>query len=147
VAVRPKEAPLIAVRVTKPTRVVLPDHETTAQPGECLVTRGSQIIRLLSAEQLAKEYDLVVPGVLTLSRADCHAIEETLGLGATESVPTLLSAIARLASVRIGDIRIPFTPGQLLELQHRAKKRGRTVEAEMKAVVARIEDELFYKGG
>ena len=48
--------------------------------------------------------------------------------------------------MRIGDIRIPFTPGQLAELQHRASKRGRTVEAEMRAVVARIEDELFYKG-
>lgn len=55
--------------------------------------------------------------------------------------------IERLASIKIGDIRIPFTPGQLSELQHRASKRGHTVEQEMRAVVARIEDELFYKGG
>jgi hypothetical protein len=49
--------------------------------------------------------------------------------------------------MRIGDIRIPFTPGQLAELAHRAGKRGRTVEAEMRAVVARVEEEVFYKGG
>lgn len=59
----------------------------------------------------------------------------------------LVRTIDRLASIRIGDIRIPFTPGQLAELQHRASKRGRTVEQEMRAVVARIEEELFYKGG
>ena len=36
---------------------------------------------------------------------------------------------------------------ELAELQHRAMKRGRTVEMEMRAVVTRIEEELFYKGG
>lgn len=58
-----------------------------------------------------------------------------------------MRAIDRLASIAIGDIRLPFTPGQLAELQHRAAKRGRTVEQEMRAVVSRIEEELFYKGG
>lgn len=79
--------------------------------------------------------------------AECHQLEETLGLGATRSPESFVAAVARLASMKIGDIRIPFTPGQLAELQHRAQKRGRSLEAEMKAVVARIEDEIFYKGG
>lgn len=70
-----------------------------------------------------------------------------LGLGTTMSAEALLKAVNRLGTIKIGDIRIPFTPGQLEELQHRAGKRGRTVEMEMRAVVARIEDELFYKGG
>jgi hypothetical protein len=88
----------------------------------------------------------VVPG-LQLSPRDCTQLEETLGLGATRTREDFLAAVGRLASMKIGDIRIPFTPGQLYELQYRAQKRGRSVEAEMKAVVARIEDELFYKGG
>jgi hypothetical protein len=87
------------------------------------------------------------PGALTLTRYECNQIEETTGLGTTSSGPELLRAVQRLASIQIGDIRIPFTPGQLAELQHRAHKRGRSVAEEMKAVVARIEDELFYKGG
>jgi hypothetical protein len=68
-------------------------------------------------------------------------------LGATRSPEFLTIAVERLASMKVGDIRIPFTPGQLAELQYRAQKRGRTIEAEMKAVVDRIQDELFYRGG
>ena len=86
------------------------------------------------------------PG-LHLTPRETDQIAEALGLGARPTAASMLAAIDRLASVRIGDIRIPFTPGQLAELQHRAAKRGRTVDAEMRAVVARVEDELFYKGG
>ena len=97
--------------------------------------------------ELARSAEPVKQPGLHLSPIDCGQVEDTLGIGSTQSVAKLLAAIDRLASIKIGDIRIPFTPGQLAELQHRAQKRGRTVEAEMKAVVARIEDELFYKGG
>lgn len=82
-----------------------------------------------------------------LPPAHCHRLEETLGLGATRDTANFVAAVERLASMRVGDIRIPFTPGQLAELQHRAQKRGRSLEAEMQAVVDRIQDELFYKGG
>jgi hypothetical protein len=87
------------------------------------------------------------PPGLTLTPVEVDQIATALGLGARPTAVSILAAIHRLASVRIGDIRIPFTPGQLAELQHRAGKRGRTVEAEMRAVVARVEEELFYKGG
>lgn len=82
-----------------------------------------------------------------LDAATCRQLEDFLGLGAVQSAPDLLKAISRLASIRVGDIRIPFTPGQIGELQHRAAKRGRTLEAEMQAVVDRIRDEIFYKAG
>jgi hypothetical protein len=84
---------------------------------------------------------------LTLTPAELDQIAAALGLGARPTAASILTAIDRLASVRIGDIRIPFTPGQLAELQYRAGKRGRSVEAEMQAVVARVEHELFYQGG
>jgi hypothetical protein len=83
---------------------------------------------------------------LHLSPLDCNELEAVTGLGSTRTPQHLLAAVERLASIKIGDIRLPFTPGQLAELQHRAAKRGHSVEAEMRAVVARIEDELFYRG-
>jgi hypothetical protein len=86
-------------------------------------------------------------GGLSLSPAECRQLEDLTAQGSTRSAASLTAMIERLASIKIGDIRIPFTPGQLSELQHRASKRGHTVEQEMRAVVARIEDELFYKGG
>jgi hypothetical protein len=87
------------------------------------------------------------PPGLQLTPADCARLEEICGLGSTRTPEALVLAIDRLASLRIGDIRLPFTPGQLSELQHRAAKRGRTVEAEMKAAVDRIQDEIFYRAG
>jgi len=95
----------------------------------------------------AAEQPKVPPSSLHLDAQTCRQLDDILGLGATLSATTLVKAVDRLGSMRIGDIRIPFTPGQLQELQHRALKRGRTVEAEMRAVVARIEEEIFYKGG
>jgi hypothetical protein len=86
-------------------------------------------------------------GGLPLSPAECRQVEELTGLGSTRSALSLIAAIDRLAAIRIGDVRLPFTPGQLSELQHRAVKRGHTVEQEIRAAVARIEDELFHRGG
>lgn len=87
------------------------------------------------------------PPGLHLSPVEVDELAARLGIASKVTGATLLTAVDRLASLRIGDIRLPFTPGQLAELQHRAAKRGRTVEAEMRAVVARIENELFYQGG
>src|SRR4030095_10730292 len=104
-------------------------------------------VEVLTAVQAAEKYRPAPGGGLQLEGKDCRELEDLLGLGATRSPGDLLAAIERLASLRFGDIRIPFTPGQLAELQHRAAKRGRTAEAERRAVVARIQDELFYQGG
>jgi hypothetical protein len=104
---------------------------------------------LVQVEALFKEVAPPASGgpTLLLDAHACRCLDDQLGLGATQTATTLVKAVDRLGAIRVGDIRIPFTPGQLTELQHRAQKRGRTVEAEMRAVVARIEDELFYKGG
>jgi hypothetical protein len=131
-----------------PAEVGLADGRTVvAQPGDTRICRDGLVLDVVSPARFRAEYEVVIERGLTLSAADCNHLEETLSLGATRSVPTFVAAIERLASLRFGDIRIPFTPGQLEEIQHRARKRGRTVEAEMQAVVDRIRDELFYKGG
>lgn len=78
---------------------------------------------------------------------ECDQLAAVLGLGTRPTAASILRAIDHLASLRIGEVRIPLTPGQMAELAHRASKRGRTVEAEMRAVVARVETELFHHGG
>jgi hypothetical protein len=148
VSVRLRQSGLVAVRVTEPRVLDLADgHDVPAKPGDWLITKGAQTLRVVPAMLFARDYEPIIPAQLTLTAADCGALEDRLGLGTTESVTKLLAAIDRLAAIKVGDVRIPFTPGQLAELQHRAAKRGRTVEAEMRAVVSRLEEELFYKGG
>jgi hypothetical protein len=86
------------------------------------------------------------PG-LHLTLAECQRLEDRTGLGSTRSAEALIAAVERLASLSIGEVRLPFTPGQLEELVWRAQKRGRTLESEVQAVVNRIRDELFFQGG
>lgn len=123
----------------------MPDRVPTAElrglRAELRETLGKIDLLLRQAERAQ-----ATPG-LQLSAADSRQLDDLLGLGATRTGPDLVKAVERLASLRFGDIRVPFTPGQLAEIQHRAVKRGRTVDAEMKAVVDRLQDELFYKGG
>jgi hypothetical protein len=125
--------------MTAPARkdVVVPDPRAAT-----LVVEISRLV-----QRFVESAQPIVVGGLQLTAAECNLLEDITGLGSTQSAAALLKAVERLAAIKIGDIRIPFTPGQLHELQHRAQKRGRTVEAEMRAVVARIEDDLFYKGG
>lgn len=89
---------------------------------------------------------VATPG-LHLTPAECGQLEDLAGLGATKTAAALVAAVDRLGSIRIGDVRLSFTPGQLRELAHRAEKRGHTVEEEVRAVVQRIQDDLFWHGG
>lgn len=125
--------------MTGPARSIAP-----SQPSE------HQLVILQKINLLINELGQTLPPAalppgLTLTAAECNQIEEVTGIGTTRSAADLLKAIERLATIAVGDIRIPFTPGQLAELSHRAMKRGHTVEQEMKQAVARIEDELFYR--
>lgn len=131
-----------------PETVTLADgRKVDARTGDVRIARGTLTLDVLAPERYLSEYEPVIEGGLQLTPQECDRLCELLGLAATATGSSLLAAVTRLGAIGIGDIRIPFTPGQLSELQHRARKRGRTVEAEMKAVVARIEEELFYKGG
>jgi len=123
-----------------PTPTPLASTSTTDLAPEAILAR----IRVLLDQLSTLATPARVPG-LQLSPADCDRIEETTGFASTRSAEELVKAIERLASIKIGDIRIPFSPGQIAELQHRAQKRGRTLDAELRAVVSRIEDELFYR--
>jgi len=138
----------MGVRVTKPASIPLSDGRVVlATTGDWRICRHDFTIDVISEARFRKEYEPIVAGALTLTPADCARLEQTTGLGTTQIPIVFLQAVERLAALHIGDVRLDFTPGQLAELQHRAAKRGQTIEQTIKAVVDRIRDEIFHHGG
>jgi hypothetical protein len=136
---------LTAVRLVAPQTVRLVDGTTlSATTGDWLIATGQTLLDVVRAAAFPGPYEVVVDQQRVLSPDDRHQIEAVAGIGSTDSPAALLAAIRRLASIAIGGVDLPFTPGQLEELKHRAEKRGRTVAQEIEAVVARIHDELFW---
>lgn len=138
-----------ATQVSSSHPVTLVDASTVpAYVGDWLITSGgsAQPLSVCPAASFRSLYEVQQDGSLTLSQPEREALEILIGLGAARTPATLLAAVDRLASIRIGDVRLEFTPGQLEELQHRAAKRGQTVEQSVQAVVDRIRDEIFHRG-
>jgi hypothetical protein len=145
IAVRRRTPTLTAVRLEAPRPVELADGSVVqAQPGAYLITRGQTVISCVPT--LGDQYEIVVEGQLLVPADIRHRIEATTGIGSTLTAADLVTAIERLAPIDIGTVHVEFTPGQLAEIAHRATKRGRTVEAELHAVVDRIKDEIFHRG-
>lgn len=125
--------------------MLLPNgSEVLVYPGDWIIAAGSQIIDVASAKAFPERYERIHDGALQLDRATCVLLEEITGIGTTKDPETLRQAVMRLARIGIGNVQIPFTPGQLEEIAHRAAKRGWTVEKEVQRIVDRIKDELFY---
>ncbi len=142
----PRPQPLTAVRVVSPQEVALDDGRTiSASPGDWLVVRGKRTIDVVGERLLHERYQVIEAGALTLTQAICARLESTLGIGATQSLERLIAAVERLASIKIGEVKIDFTPGQLDEIATRAKKRGQTVQQSLQAVIDRIREELFWR--
>ncbi|HEY6415607.1 MAG TPA: hypothetical protein VIX41_05205 [Acidimicrobiales bacterium] len=146
--VRPVPNGLTAVRVEKPDAIALADGRTVlATRGDWRLVRGTHTLDVLTEARFRQTYEAVPSGGLTLTAAQCARLEQTVGLGVTQIPIAFILAVERLAALHIGDIRLDFTPGQLEELQHRAVKRGQTIEDAVRAVVHRIRDEIFHHGG
>jgi hypothetical protein len=149
VPLRRKLSNLIAVRAHKQeqVRVIGDAGEAVVDPGDWVILQDTYVIQVVKDKDFPPAaFEIITEGALTIPRGAQELLEETLGVGSCRSPVELIAAVQRLASIRIGDVRIPFTPGQLEELQHRAKKRGQSIEQAVKAVVDRIRDELFWKG-
>lgn len=148
VGLRRKGATLQGVRVQSATLVTLPDGtDRRVAVGDWLIYQGPYLLAICpDADFPGATYEVVAEGTLMLTIQDRELLEATVGIGATRSVMTLVAAVQRLARIKIGDVTVPFTPGQLEELKLRADKRGQTVAQAIKAVVDRIRDELFWRG-
>lgn len=135
------------MKVLTAQMITLPDETLkAARVGDWLVMQGSIVIAVITDAAFPGPYEIVLEGTLVLGPYDRDKLEELTGLGTTRSAADLVAAINRLARIRIGDVQVQFTPGQLEELKTRADKRNQTVLQAMQAVVDRIKDELFWKG-
>lgn len=145
---RKGDSRLIAIPISTIAEHTLFDGRTVvAQVGEILIARDDKTLDVVSPSRFKREYEPVTATALALTFADCAAIDALAGIGATQTAESLIAAIDRLASIRIGGVRIEFTPGQLSELAHRAAKRNHTVAQEIQLVVDRVRDDIFHRGG
>ncbi len=136
----------MGIRATTTHAVVLPDEAIgTVQAGDWEILSGRIVIGTLKDKDFPGPYEIVAEGTLILSVRDREAIEAVTGLGSTRTALDLLAGVQRLARIKMGDVTIPFTPGQLEEIAYRAQKRGISVQRAMQEVVDRIKDELFHR--
>jgi len=144
--VRQRTPALTATRLKAAQRVQLTGSGSVdLNGGDWVISRGASIIDWVRGSLAEKYEPLTEPG-LTLPPSVLVRIEQTTGFGSVKDPYVLLDAIERLAAISIGTIQIDFTPGQLEEITHRAGKRGRTVEQELRAAVDRVKDEIFHRG-
>lgn len=145
---RRKGATLTGIRQATAGVATLPDGaERVVKPGDWLIYQGAYLLAICpDADFPGVTYEIVAEGTLTLTVQDRDRLERSAGIGCTQSAASLIQAVQRLARIQIGDVTIPFTPGQLEELKHRALKRGQTLEQTVQAVIDRIKDELFWRG-
>lgn len=144
---RRKGATLIAVRAAVEQLLPIGGQEVPARIGDWIVRTqpGSIPVEVVPPTKFPGVYEIVEEGTLILSKHDRETLEQVTGLGTTRTAVELQAAVGRLSRIRIGDVTIPFTPGQLEEIAHRAAKRGQTPQQAMQAVVDRIRDEIFWK--
>lgn len=112
--------------------------------GDWVVYQGAQPVAAIPDPDFPHPYEVVADGILLLDVRQREAIEAITGIGSTRTPADLLAAVERLARIRIGEVAIPFTPGQLEEIAYRAEKRGISVQRAIQDVIARIQDELFH---
>jgi hypothetical protein len=145
IGVRPRtQDPLQASQVSVETRVTLPDGlSRVVCPSDWLITRNGQVIEVCPDAVFAKYWEEKQAGLQVPELVKAR-LEETLGIGTTNTPIALVEAVEQLADLKIGEVRVPFTPQQLHELKTRAEKRGITIEAEVRRVIEYLTGEIFW---
>lgn len=117
-----------------------------AYPGDYVIYYDNGVaVAVCGPQEFARTYE-VLPDegqTLLLSTADLQAIAPSLRFGATQSTKDFVQAVQGLASVSIGEVKVPFTPGQIAELKLRADKQRLSYEAYVKLIVQHILDNFF----
>ncbi len=140
---RKQPDPLTAVQTTTEQVASLPDGQVVAVPaGLWLISRGSQVIQTLTDHAFKQAYEPVEEG-LFLRAATRSQLERRLGFGCTKTAEDLLRAVDRLATIQVGEITLTFTPGQLEELAHRAKKRNVPLAEYLARLLERFTEDLW----
>ena len=134
---------LSAVQLTESQIVGQADGTLAPVPaGTWVIYQGNRILAHLSPEHFAKTFEPVEEGLLL--RPETRAkLETQLGLGATKTPEDLFRAIDRLARIRVGEITLNFTAGQLEELAQRAAKRRQTLPEYLARLLERFTEDLW----
>lgn len=74
-------------------------------------------------------------------------LENILGGGSLKDSSDLLAKVDKLGSIRIGGIRLEFTPSQLQELKNVANRNRKKVEQVVEETVKRMEAQFFDRVG
>lgn len=136
-----------ATRVVQAQDALLADgSHAHANAGDWLISAGKHVLAIVPASGFPGPYEVIAEGTLILTHAERDRLETTTGLGTTRTGSEFCSAVERLASLKIGDVKVDFTPGQWEELKHRSVKRGQTLVQTVQAVVDRVRDEIFHRG-
>jgi hypothetical protein len=112
---------------------------------EAMQQRGATV----SAEELMADrlerFKAVDPGdrVVVIDPKSRQKLEGLLSGGSLMDADDLIRKVEGAMSIRIGDIRLDFTPGQMKEMAHLARRNGRALEEVVKDTVARMES-LFF---
>lgn len=112
-------------------------HEIAKEQERDLETAASQVLATgLSALPAHGRFAVI-------SGTELQALEDILGGGSVLNGQDLLSKVKRLAGISYGHIRLGFTPGQLEDLEFKAKRQGKTVEQLVEQMAPRIADQFF----
>ena len=135
---------MMAVPVVRPQQVSLPDGTfLTTQVGEWMITRDDRVVDVVSTHELKKRYEATERDGILVGGDTRFRIEKALGTGSTETPEMLATAVERLARLRIGDIRLDFTPGQWEEIAHRAGKMGLPAKEVLSRLLDRFCQDLW----
>lgn len=112
-------------------------------PGTWVICRGAMPIDLLATARFEQLYEPIHTGLLLPDPMQAR-LERTLGIGSTRNAEEICLAVERLADIRIGAVRVDFTPGQLEELARKAAKNGISIAEEVQRVVDHLSSEVFW---
>lgn len=109
----------------------------------------AQATRLPIAKLLERQLDRfsdtpITQRLVVLTGDHLQQIETALGGGSLTDSADLLRRVHRWAGITIGDIRLDFSPAQLMEIQVRAAKQGKTPEAIAQDIVAQLQEQFFF---
>jgi hypothetical protein len=78
-----------------------------------------------------------------LDQPTLQALEDLLGGGSVFNGADLLEKVKRLAGISYHHVRLQFTPGQLEDLQEKARRQGKSVEQLVEQMAPRIHEQFF----
>ena len=112
--------------------------EGMAGLGKLLTPEEIMVDRLTRFKDVSPEDRVIVVEPRTRGR-----LELILSGGTLKDSEDLLKKVEGLADIKIGEIRIDFSPGELKKIKHWADKQRKTPEGILKDIVERIKLSIF----